>query len=415
MGRHGLRLRDKGDKTVSRSAAVVVVTTSFPVGGDGREAAGSFVSDFAGALAELVPVRVVAPGRAAGHEARGDHLDVFRFPAPEKPLSTLKPWVPRDLAAIRSVLTDGNSAVMRAVKFDRTAHILALWAFPSGHWARRVSGCTGVPYSVWTLGSDIWSLGRIPVLRGYLRRVLRNAHQCYSDGLKLAEDTARIGQRKVEFLPSTRRIGTVPGPLASDAPYRLLFLGRWHRNKGVDLLLDALLQLEDDDWGRIGSVAVCGGGPLEQVVHSKVAALRAAGRPIELRGYLGKEEAEIEILRADYVLIPSRVESIPVVFSDAMKLGRPVVSMPVGDLPQLVNDGATCGVLADAVSAEAFRHALASALRVSPADFSVAVTERAAIFDLSAIATRTVDDLFGGSSLKCGISRPGHSEPAEHA
>ena len=60
--------------------------------------------------------------------------------------------------------------------------------------------------------------------------------RCYSDGIKLAEDTRRIAGREVQFLPSTRRIGRVRSePPRAAAPYRLLFLGRWHPNKGIDL------------------------------------------------------------------------------------------------------------------------------------------------------------------------------------
>ncbi|MPT43185.1 MAG: glycosyltransferase [Klebsiella sp.] len=74
---------------------------------------------------------------------------------------------------------------------------------------------------------------------------------------------------------------------------------------------------------------------------------------------MSKPEAEAAIVHADCLLIPSRIESIPVVFSDAMKLGRPVVSMPVGDLPQLVGSGV--GILARQVSSQAFASATVAA------------------------------------------------------
>ncbi len=49
--------------------------------------------------------------------------------------------------------------------------------------------------------------------------------------------------------------------IALRAPYRLAFLGRWHPNKGTDLLLDALHQLRDEDWHRIEAVRIAGGAP----------------------------------------------------------------------------------------------------------------------------------------------------------
>lgn len=339
-------------------AALILISTSFPAVGDGSEAAGSFVSDLVDELALHLPVRVVAPGPADAVEWRSECIAIYRYVAPERPLSTLKPWRPSDLRWIWKVLRGGQRAVDAAVAAGPSKQMLALWALPSGLWARRAARRSGLPYAVWTLGSDIWSLGRIPLVRYVLRRVLRDADVCYSDGLKLAEDTRRIAGRPVAFLPSTRKITLRnPPPPRSQPPYRLLFLGRWHPNKGIDLLLEALAMLTDADWQRIEAVEIQGGGPMEALVRERVASLQAAGRPVELGGYLAKPEAEAAIVRADWVLIPSRIESIPVVFSDAIKLGRPVVATPVGDLPELFQL-LPFGIVAERIDASAFAAAL---------------------------------------------------------
>lgn len=380
-------------------SALVLVTTSFPIHSDGSEAAGSFVSDLAEELANHLPVRVVAPGTRTIREHWAEGVEVFRFSAPDKPLSTLKPWIPSELLAIKRVLASGEAAVREAVSAGPTTHILALWALPSGHWARRVSRDAGVPYSVWTLGSDIWTLGRMPFVRGYLRRVLREANVRYSDGLKLADDTRAICNREVEFLPSTRRIErTRTAPLKSAPPYRLLFLGRWHPNKGVDLLIDALKLLRDDDWQRIEAVEICGGGPMDALVKEGVANLQAFGRPVELRGYLDKAAAEEAILRADYLVIPSRIESIPVVFSDAMKLGCPVLVSPVGDLSRLVNEAPQCGLVAESVASSDFAGLIARTLHQPAADFASGLAGRARRFDLAALARGIASRLGAGTA-----------------
>lgn len=367
--------------------ALVLVTTSYPSSGDGREAAGGFVADLAEEISYHLPVRVVAPGPINTCESPAPNLDVFRYAASDKPLSTLKPWRPRDLAEIVAVLRSGQQATDRAVCAGTTAHILALWALPSGYWARRAAKHHGLHYSVWTLGSDIWTLGRIPLVRRQLARVLKDATVCYSDGLQLADDTRRISGRDVEFLPSTRRIErTRTAPLKTHPPYRLLFLGRWHPNKGIDLLLEALALLDEADWQRIEAVEIFGGGPMEAQVDAAVARLRAHGRPVELGGYLDKPAAEAAILRADYLLIPSRIESIPVVFSDAMKLGCPVVSMPTGDLPRLVADEPCCGVIADEITSKAFGVALSRALAQPPQRFLVGTRAVAEKFDLARVS-----------------------------
>jgi glycosyltransferase involved in cell wall biosynthesis len=314
-------------------------------------------------------------------------VTVHRYAAPGKPLSTLRPWHPADALAIARVMASGLATTRQAVQASPARRIVALWALPSGHWAGRVAAESGIPYDVWTLGSDIWSLGRIPGVRAWLRRVLQDAERCFSDGLKLAEDTRAIAGRAVEFLPSTRRITRLrETPVRGEPPYRLLFLGRWHPNKGIDLLLDALAMLADEDWARIESVTIHGGGPMEPLVRERVAALVAAHRPVHLGGYLDKPAAEQAICDADWLLIPSRIESIPVVFSDAMKLGCPVIAMPVGDLEQLVTQEPASGMASEAVASDAFARAIARALAGSAEGLAQGVLERSRAFDLSMIS-----------------------------
>lgn len=370
---------------------LVLVTTSFPNSRDGSEAAGSFVEDLALELAKTLPVRVVAPAASGGIQEWVPGVSVYRYAAPERPLSTLQLRNPIHLLQVLKVLRGGSAATHAAAA--GAAHIVALWALPSGEWARRAARRHGLTYSVWTLGSDIWTLGRIPGVRHLLRQVLRQAHQCFSDGLGLAEDTRRIGACPVEFLPSTRAINASRRePLRSVPPYRLLFLGRWHPNKGADLLVQALALLDDADWALIEAVEFAGGGPLHAKVHAAAAELQSAGRPLRLSGYLDKPAAEAAFLRADYFLLPSRIESIPVVFSDAMKLQCPVLATPVGDLPRLLQQG---GLVADAVSAYAFADLLRLALRRAPLQFSAGMVAHAAQFDLAATAARLSDAALG--------------------
>lgn len=369
--------------------ALVIVTSSFPISGDGSEAAGAFVADLAEELAKHIPVRVVAPGRADTQETWTEGVEVFRYTAPEQALSTLRPWHPVDAIRVLRVLRAGQRATEQAVAAGPTAHVLALWALPCGYWARRSALRHGIGYSAWTLGSDIWSLGRIPLVRGILRRVLRDAQHCWSDGLKLRDDTQAIAGRPVEFLPSTRRIDRIrTEPLRSKRPYRLLFLGRWHPNKGIDLLLEALDLLSDEDWALIERVTIAGGGPLEVVVKAAVAKLQAAGRPIVLRGYLARDEAQEAMLAADYLLIPSRIESIPVVLSDAVKLRCAVVACPVGDLPELVAGEHPCGLAARSSTAPDFAEALTRAIRLPACDFCTGMERASETFNLALIAKR---------------------------
>ena len=370
---------------------LAIVTTSYPDAVAGNEAAGSFVEDFAAELAKSVPVSVVAAG--SKDSVTGDtSLKVRRFSVPKLPLSQLQPHLPWQWPALVEALRAGRRALRVCISEDRPQHVMALWVLPSGWWAQTEGRRSGIPYSTWALGSDIWSLGRLPVVRHVLKGVLASADRNYADGLELCKDVERIAGRPCSFLPSTRRLPhDFTRQVSGSPPYRLAFLGRWHPNKGVDLMLGALERLTPQDWDRIEEVRIFGGGPLERQVRKKVASLEAVGRPVTIGSYLEKKEAAALIGWADYLMLPSRIESIPVIFSDAAQIRTPIIATPVGDLPAL-RKRYEFGVLAEDVSEDRYSRAISTAIANQPVRFMAGLEQVAEEFDLQTIARRVLDD-----------------------
>lgn len=379
---------------------VALITTSYPERQAGSEAAGSFVEDFARELASRVRVTVVAASDADSIVREGN-LTTRRFAVPKLPLSLLNPLRPGDWLPIVRTLRAGASAVESLAREDRPDLLFGLWVLPSGYWARRVARRHRIPYRVWALGSDIWALAKVPVVRSVLRSTLRHAEHRYADGVQLARDVESLCGQDCTFLPSVRRLPPVaPDETSREAACRLAFLGRWHVNKGVDLLLDALGILSDEDWRRIAEVRICGGGPLHDRVHREARDLADRGRPVVVQGYLDKAAAAALIGWSDYLLLPSRIESIPLIFSDAMQLQTPVVSTPVGDLPTLL-DRYDAGILADDTSAGAFSTAIKAAIRRDPATCLPGIDRAAREFDLAG----SVDRFIGAGQSAPGPSR----------
>ena len=373
---------------------VAIITTSYPDDVPGSEAAGSFVADFAQQLATQVRVTVIAAASATTRTCEGD-VDVIRFAVPRLPLSLLRPFHPADWPAILKTIGNGRQTLEKFVQDSRPDYLFALWALPSGHWAASLGRQYRIPFGIWALGSDIWGLGRIPLLRGKLRRVLRAADHCFADGLALAGDVKKLSGRSCQFLASTRKLPQpvhVPG--TNSTPYKLAFLGRWHPNKGIDIFLDSLRQLNDRDWSRISLVRIYGGGPLNDEVHGVVTELLEQNRPVEVGGYLDKQSAADLIHWADYQLLPSRIESIPVIFSDAVQIGTPIVATPVGDLPAL-HSKYEFGLLATAPTPEAFAQALREALDGNAMSFQPGLAAAAADFNIVDIVRRFVDEIAG--------------------
>ena len=371
---------------------IALVTTSYPTTHDGSEAAGSFVADFAEALANHVRVTVIAPGLHTETEEHHSLFTVERYSVPSLPLSLLKPYNPLNWLAIYSTLNTGNKALEQVIKNNTISHIFALWSLPSGYWAKCAGHKHQIPYSTWSLGSDIWSLGKIPIIKNILKNVLKNSQTNYADGYLLKQSVESISGRPCHFLPSTRSLAiSKQKQLSTQPPYRLAFLGRWHPNKGTDLLIESLKQLTETDWQNIQEIRICGGGPLEESIKTAIASIN--DRPVFLQGYLNKSEATELFLWADYVLIPSRIESIPIVFSDAMKCQCPVVSMPVGDLTQLVTEYQV-GSLAEEVTAQAYARAISHILTQPPSTFATRLNQVANDFSLEYIIETLLIRLF---------------------
>ena len=372
---------------------LLLVTTSYPDVNAGEAAAGNFVVDFARNLVKLnAPTTVVAPA-AENRTGLEGGVDVRRFRVPRLPLSLLNPGHPSEWPAIVRTLVAGSRAVYQAAAETQPDHILALWVLPSGWWAMRAARRRGIPFSTWALGSDIWTLGKVPLIRNLMSHVLRQARWRFADGLKLGQDVEALCGRPCGFLPSSRSLdASCSKTLRQRPPYRLAYLGRWHPNKGLDLLTAALEALIEDDWQHIEAVKIYGGGPLENQVRAHVQRLAASGRPVSAGGYLDPAGAGELFTWADYVLIPSRIESIPVVFSDAMQMNCPVIAMPVGDLPELI-DKNQCGICSHSVDPLAFANALREAIHTSPRFFENGIAAARSAFDPQQAAATFIDQL----------------------
>ncbi|MFO7682218.1 MAG: glycosyltransferase [Chloroflexota bacterium] len=375
---------------------IVVVSTSFPdiAFQAGQEAAGMFVYDFVLELARWVRVTAVVP-TATSHTTveQLDNLTIHRFPVRSLPLSLLKPTNPAQWRSIAQTMRSGQQAVLAAVQREPADHIFALWALPSGYWAKVAGDKQSIPYSIWALGSDIWSLGKVPLIKNVLQNVLRHSRYRFADGYQLADDVKSLSGLDCAFLPSTRRLSvTTDKPLATAPPYKFAFLGRWHPHKGTDLLLESLQLLTDDDWRKIEAVQICGGGPLEALVYEEGKKLQENGRPVTIRGYLNREEAAKLLLWADYLLLPSRIESIPVIFSDALQTNCPLVSTPIGDLPRLMTNN-DIGVLAEDVTPFAYAQAIQKALNSAPQIFSSGINDIRVQFEIPASVNKLLNYL----------------------
>ena len=119
-------------------------------------------------------------------------------------------------------------------------------------------------------------------------------------------------------------------------PYELLMVGRLAPVKAQLVLLDVLERLRER---KIAArLTLVGDGPLRPALEKEIQA-RGLGEQVELTGALNFEQAINHYHKADFFVLPSFAEGVPVVLMEAMAIRLPCVSTWVNGIPELIRDG----------------------------------------------------------------------------
>jgi glycosyltransferase involved in cell wall biosynthesis len=269
---------------------------------------------------------------------KGVRVNWFPWLKSKRPLVQLNPLNPLDCLRIWNLLQSGKKALVPFVRENRIDACLGVWVLPSGYFANDVYQRTGIPYSVWALGSDIYRYGRIPLLYPVMKRIIHEAKGVFADGFDLSMRVEKRFERKCFFLATTRTISSSPllaggerEGLANKA-FHFLFVGRVEKVKGIDLLLQSMALLIEE--GLNVHLTIVGRGRLEQWGKNFVRK-NGMGERVEWKGNVSDEELASLYVSSDCVVIPSRSESIPLVFSEALKFDRELIVADVGDMGRL--------------------------------------------------------------------------------
>lgn len=111
-----------------------------------------------------------------------------------------------------------------------------------------------------------------------------------------------------------------------------LYFGRLSREKGVDILLEAMAHA-----GR-GKLKILGDGPARPGLERLAAELGLGN--VEFLGYRSGDELKEILSGAQFVVLPSRwYENLPFSIMEAFASGKPVIASDLGGIPEMVEDG----------------------------------------------------------------------------
>ncbi|MBI3965525.1 MAG: glycosyltransferase [Chloroflexi bacterium] len=313
---------------------IAIVTTSYPR--SPRDGSGKFVPPVA---TELVRrghrVTVLAPHRGPA-EPVDDGVDVRWFPwlGGSRAAVDLRLGRPHGLVLAVSLVVNMRRALIDLLRVDRPDVCLAYWAAPAGIVAWTVRRHHGIPYAVWSLGSDVNVLARHRLTRQVVRVALRGAGARFANSFALRERVVELAGQPCAFLPIASA-PVEPAVVSLDQTVvNLLYIGRLEPVKGVDLLLSALALLRAE--GLEPRLHIVGQGSLGPALRQQVLA-SGLTHQVRLLGTLSNEDVAGYLRAADALVIPSRSESLPVVAIEAIRSSRPIVAAAVGDVPRLVS------------------------------------------------------------------------------
>ena len=317
---------------------ICIITSSFPSRPDDIAQA-PFLGDFiTGLIKRGHQIFIFTQDREGAKQEflKGVKVRWFPWSKSPKPLVQLNPYRPVDFFRILSLFFNGRKELFLFIKENKIETCLALWILPGGYFANQAFRQTETPYSIWSLGSDVYRYGRNPVLYPMMKRIIQEAKSVFADGFDLSKRIEERFGRKCFFLPTAR---TIP-PLSSEGgkrgstgePYRFLFVGRIEKVKGIDLLLQSMASLKEE---RVNvHLTVVGRGGMEEWAETFIEH-RGLGGNVSWMGNVSDQALASLYESSDCVVIPSRSESIPLVFSEALRFNKELIVTDVGDMGTL--------------------------------------------------------------------------------
>lgn len=345
---------------------ILVVTSQFPVAGEPTR--GRPIQQTVAELGYLADVRVLSPVARYPRWAMPKSY-LFREPDPAYRVPgcdvayVTYPALPLLSRPFNGWLC-GRALLDQARRF-RPEVILAYWLYPDASGALQVAKSLGVPLVAGARGSDIRV--RDAISRRLTAPVVRRARRL----LVVSADLGRMAVRDYGADPGCVRViangcdaATFHRRDRAEARARcaidpgcelVLYVGRLVAEKGLRELVEAVQGLRGTH--PRAELVLVGDGPMRDELETLAA--NPANR-LRLVGAQAPEEVAHWMAACDLLALPSYSEGHPNVLVEALACGRPVVSTPVGGVPEVVDD--SCAILVPPRDAAALSAALAGVL-----------------------------------------------------
>lgn len=172
--------------------------------------------------------------------------------------------------------------------------------------------------------------------RMIFNNLFRKATVTISLGGRLSSILKRVAVKKSRIveIPNAVTLPALPAERNFAAiPLRGLFLARFAHNKGIDILFEAIEELNRRGLGHSFHFILGGKGPLYEFYKN-----RQNSTNVSLLGFVRDEDIPRIYREADFFVFPTLFEGMPTVVLEAMSYGLPVIVSDVGATKVLVDD-----------------------------------------------------------------------------
>lgn len=125
-------------------------------------------------------------------------------------------------------------------------------------------------------------------------------------------------------------------PRAEGAPISLVYLGYIYKEKGVFDLLDVIAN-NRDRW--LGHLTLTIGGQWNEDRVLNFIKDNDLGGIVKFVGWVSGDDKATILSKTDILILPSYYEGLPISILEAMSYAMPVITTPVGGIPEVVTDG----------------------------------------------------------------------------
>ncbi len=186
---------------------------------------------------------------------------------------------------------------------------------------------------------------------------------------------------RIVALPNPLRLPNTLPDRTGRGEVTLVFLGRMDENKGPVRILGAVFRLPDILRAKV-RLLMAGDGAVQEVRQAAKALGLSSQAVIE--DWVSPERRDWFLAAGDVFILPSKAEGMPMSLLEALAWGLPVVTSPVGGIPEVVKHGVSGFLvpptdeeaIADAIGRlvqdERLRLRMGAAARATAADFDVA-------------------------------------------